>query len=139
MPRKPLLHEHITGDIIASFDTVYAELGYGYREYVYTLAMERELIERGHTVEREVWVTIYYKGKPLCRERMDMVVDGKVLVENKTRPKPPDNPTQQLFGYLCATTFEVGMHLHFGQKPQFFRVISENHLKHHRLAGEAEQ
>ena len=139
MPRQELLHQRITGAIIDSFDTVYAELGYGYREYVYALALERELTRRGHKVEREVWVTIYFTGEPLCRERMDMLVDGKVIVENKTGPRLPPNPTQQLFGYLCASTKELGMFLFYGPKPQFFRVICQNHFKHHQPSGRPSQ
>ena len=127
----PLLHEDITKAIIDSFFTVYDELGFGYREYVYVRALERELIARGHKVEREVWVMIYYKGEPLARERMDMRVDGKVLVENKSQAVLPADATTQLFGYLCATTHEVGLVLHYGRKPRFYRVVCENHLKRH--------
>ena len=35
---KPLLHGDVTASIIDSFFEVYKELGYGYREYIYTRA-----------------------------------------------------------------------------------------------------
>jgi len=82
-------------------------------------------------VEREVSVIIHYKGEPLTRERIDMIVDGKVIIENKSMPTLAADATQQLFGYLCATTFEVGLLLHYAKKRRFYRVVCENRLKHH--------
>jgi hypothetical protein len=53
--------------------------------------LERLLIAKGHTVERDVAVMVYFRGEPLAYERMDMVVDGKVIIENKAR-EPLDAP-----------------------------------------------
>ena len=127
--RPGLLHEQLTGSVIQSFFRVYDELRFGYREHIYGLALERELVEAGHDVARESAVMVYYRGRPLARQRLDMIVDGKVAVEIKaTRALPPD-ATAQLFSYLCATDLEVGLLLHFGPKPRFFRVICENRLR----------
>ena len=38
---------------------------------------------RGHHVEREVAVMVYYRGKPLARQVMDMVVDHRIIIDNK--------------------------------------------------------
>jgi hypothetical protein len=53
---RPLLHGEITSSIIDSFFDVHGELGFGFREYIYARALERLLIEKGHTVDREVAV-----------------------------------------------------------------------------------
>jgi hypothetical protein len=53
---KPLLHGDITASIIESLFEVHKELGVGFREYIYTRALERLLIATGHNVEREVAV-----------------------------------------------------------------------------------
>jgi len=88
---KPLLHGDITASIIDSFFVVHKELGFGFREYVYTRALERLLIAKGHKVEREVAVMVYFRGEPLAYERMDMLVDGAVVIETKARePLDPD-------------------------------------------------
>jgi len=127
--KKPLLHGDITSSIIESFFEVHRELGFGFREYLYTRALERLLVAKGHTVEREVPIMVYFRGEPLAYERMDVVVDRKVIVENKTRePLDPDAHTQ-LFGGLAATDLEVGLVLHFGKKPRFYRVFFENRFK----------
>ena len=48
---RPLLHGDITASIIDSFFVVHKELGFGFREYVYTRALERLLIAKGHRVD----------------------------------------------------------------------------------------
>lgn len=64
-----LIEKEITGDIIGAFFEVYNTLGYGFPEFVYSLAMERELVRRGHKVEREVSVPIFFKGEFLTNLR----------------------------------------------------------------------
>ena len=113
---KPLLHGDITASIIDSFFEVHNELGFGFREYIYTHALERLLIAKGHKVEREVAVMVYFRGEPLAYERMDMLVDGAVVIENKAREPLDPDAQGQLFAGLAATNLEVGLVLHFGKK-----------------------
>ena len=126
---KPLLHGDITASIIDSFFEVHKELGFGFREYIYTRALERLLIAKGHKVEREVAVMVYFRGEPLAYERMDMLVDGAVVIENKAREPLDPDAQGQLFAGLAATTLEVGLVLHFGKKARFYRVFFENRFK----------
>jgi GxxExxY protein len=130
-----LLHEELTKRIIGAFYTVHRTLGFGYREFIYSLALERELLAMGLRVEREVAVMIYYRGEPLVRQTFDMLVEGKVIVENKSIERLLEENHAQLFGYLCATTIEVGLLLHFGRKAKFYRSICENRYKAHCRRG----
>lgn len=92
-------------------------------ERVYSLALERELVERGHTVSREVIVTVLYKENPLTTQRLDMVVDHKVVVENKSTSVLPLFTRRQILNYLNASILEVGLILHFGPTAKFYRII----------------
>ena len=130
--QSTLLEERLTYSGIGAFFTVYRTLGYGFREYIYAGALERELQARGHRVDREVAVMVYYRGEPIARQTLDMVVDDRLVVEIKSTERLHPSGTRQLFGYLCATNLEVGLLLHFGHEPQFYRVICENRLKHRR-------
>jgi GxxExxY protein len=129
---QQLLQGPLTGSILDSFRDVHRELGFGYREYIYALALERDLVAKGHRVDREVAVMVYYRGEPLARQTMDMIVDGKVVIENKASEHLHPMAQLQLFSYLCATDVEVGLLLHFGREATFQRVICENRLKHRR-------
>ena len=82
-PKRPLLEEATTAAITASFRDVHRAFGFGYREYIYSLAMERDLIAKDFRVDREVAVMVYYRGEPLAPQTVDMIVNERVIVENK--------------------------------------------------------
>ncbi|HSQ32960.1 MAG TPA: GxxExxY protein, partial [Gemmatimonadaceae bacterium] len=63
-----LLEEPLTRSVIGSFFDVYNELGFGYRELIYSLALERDLVSKGHRVDREVAVMVHFRGEPLARQ-----------------------------------------------------------------------
>jgi GxxExxY protein len=129
-PRASKLFEgRLTSSVIGSFFDVHRGLGFGYREYIYALALERDLVAKGHRVSREVAVMVYYRGEALARQTLDIVVDDKLVVEIKATERLHPSGTLQLFSYLCATNLEVGLLLHFGREPRFHRVICENRLK----------
>jgi GxxExxY protein len=127
-----LLEGGLTNSVIGSFFDVHRELGFGYREYIYALALEQDLRANGHKVDREVGVMVYFRGEPLARQTLDMIVNEKLVIEIKATERLPPNGTLQLFSYLCATNLEVGLLLHFGGEPKFHRVVCENRLKHRR-------
>jgi GxxExxY protein len=133
MAPRELVGEELTGSIIGVFYDVYNTLGYGFLEHVYIMALERELLGRGHGVGREVAVEISYKGHPLATQRIDMIVDGLVVVETKATMLLHKTAPRQLFNYLRATNLEVGLLLHFGPEPAFYRIVS---LNSQRIAGE---
>jgi GxxExxY protein len=102
---------------------VYNYFGYGLVESVYAGAAEYELIGRGHHVAREIAVRIVYKDRQIAWQRLDMLVDNKVIVEIKATEKIPPFAQRQLISYLQATPFQVGLLLHFGPEPKFHRFV----------------
>lgn len=118
-----LVEEQITRSIIGAFFEVYNTLGFGFLEQVYSAAMEDELRRRGHTVVSELSVNISYKGRIIAQQRLDMVVDDVIVVENKSTVQLPPFASRQLLNYLQATTFTVGLVLHFGPVAKFHRVV----------------
>jgi len=119
----------MTSSILDSFVEVHRELGFGFREDLSARALERLLSEKGHHVDRDVAVLVSFRGEPLAYERMDMVIDGKVIIENKAREPLDPDAQGQLVGALAATHLEVGLVLHFGKQARFSRVFFENRFK----------
>ena len=70
--RPPLLEAETTKPIIEIFRDGHRTFGFGCREHIYRLAIERDLRRLGHLVEREVDVIVYYRGEPLVRQRLDI-------------------------------------------------------------------
>jgi GxxExxY protein len=64
---------------------LHRELGPGLLESVYEAVLAAELLQRGLSVERQVPVTIRYKGMTFDEAfRADLVVEDKVIVELKS-------------------------------------------------------
>ncbi len=126
MVRRPLVEEQLTRAVIGAFYEVYNTLGFGFLEQVYATALEREIATRGLRVAREVSVIVRYKGVALGAQRLDMVVDDKLVVEVKSPLKLHPEAWRQVYSYLRATNLEVGLLLHFGLEPKFHRVVSLN-------------
>ena len=118
-----LLEADRVRSIIGAFYTVYNYYGYGLAESVYAGALEMELTERGHHVVRELAIDVTYKDRHVAWQRLDMVVDGRVIVEIKATERIPPFAERQLMNYLRASTFGVGVLLHCGPEPKFRRLI----------------
>lgn len=123
--KAKLLHEQLTADIIGGFFIVYNALGYGFLEHVYTNALSLELRNRRLRVEREVSCEVQYAGQTVGTFRMDMVVQRAVVVEVKSCAQVGRAEERQLYNYLRAGTFTVGLLLHFGPTPSFKRFVLE--------------
>ena len=130
MPRKGqdqtvLLERELTGQIISAYYECYNVLRYGYLESVYRRALAIELRSRGHVCVEEGSIEVAYKGVVVGAYRFDLLVDDRVLVETKAGEVLAPSAKRQLLNYLRATRVAVGLLLHFGPEPQFFRCINQ--------------
>jgi GxxExxY protein len=98
--KTKLIEQQLTRVVIGAFYEVYNTLGFGFLEHIYVMALERELRHSGHQIRREVGVCVMYKDEELAHQRLDMIVDDKLIVE----VNPPTSYTRQPAGN-CTTTF----------------------------------
>ena len=110
-------------------------MGFGFMEGVYAAALELELRNRGRRVVRELSATVHYLGFAIAHQRLDLVVDDKLVVEIKATEKLHADAGRQLYNYLRATNLEVGLLLHFGREAKFYRLLCENSRKNLRSPG----
>lgn len=114
--------DQTTDLIIGSFFHVYNTLRFGFLEAVYANALAVELRERGLTVEREVPIDVYYRGVVVGSYRVDLLVDGRIVVEVKACKSLDPSARFQTLNYLRAMDRPVGLLLHFGPRPSVQRV-----------------
>lgn len=94
---------------------VYNTLGHGFLEAVYQEALEIEFINRKIPHEREKELEIYYEGKKLRQTyRADFVCYGNIIVELKAVSHLDDSHRCQVFNYLKASGFKLGLLFNFG-------------------------
>jgi GxxExxY protein len=124
--RRELVDEKLTESIIGAFYEVYNILGSALLEKGYSGSLAYELELRGHRVAREVPTQIIYKGVVVAMYKIDIVVDDRVVLEVKSTERLNREDPRQLLNYLRASKWEIGLLLHFGPEPRFYRMISTN-------------
>ena len=72
-----------TAAIIAVLIEIHRELGPGLLESMYENAICHEFDLRGIAYQRQVPVNVMYKGKMIGEQRIDLIVEGQLIVELK--------------------------------------------------------
>ncbi len=104
----------ITYQIRGAIYDVYKNLGPGLLESVYEEAMAYELTKRGLMVERQKEVPINYDGQILSAQlRIDLLVEGRVVLELKSVKEMQDVFWKQTRTYLRLMGLEVGILVNF--------------------------
>ena len=110
------MNENEIGDII--IDTavnLHINLGSGLLESVYEVILMKLLSKKGLSVQRQVSIPLEYEGE--CFEegfRVDLFVEGKVIIELKSVEKITEAHKKQLLTYLKLTNKKLGYILNFG-------------------------
>ncbi len=105
----------LTRAIIGAAIEVHRILGPGFLETIYERALAFELAARGLLVEQQVQVDIHYKGHVISGQRLDLVVQGEVIVEVKSVRSLPDVAMAQVLSYLKATKLKRALIINFGR------------------------
>jgi GxxExxY protein len=106
----------ITSSIIAAAIQVHSELGPGLLESAYESVLAYELMKRGHKVERQVPVAVRYDGREFGEGfRMDLLVEGCVIVELKSVEAVHSIHKKQLLTQLKLSGHKVGLLINFNE------------------------
>ncbi len=110
-----LLYEDLTYKIIGAAQEVYNELGPGYLEQVYEDALCYELDLRNLSYQRQIELDVHYKNTVFERRfRADLLIEEKVIVENKAIKTITNQDEAQLINYLKTTRLRVGLLFNYG-------------------------
>ena len=113
-PRRKLVLEELTNQIIGPAIEVHREPGPGLMESAYEECLCHELHLRGIQFERQASLPVEYKGLKLdCGYRMDIVVDVSVVLELKCVEKVLPVHEAQLLTYLRMAHRPVGFIINF--------------------------
>jgi GxxExxY protein len=122
---KTLRHEGIvdtfretdlTREVIGFAIEVHRHLGPGLLESAYEECLCYELLQAGVPFLRQQKLPVRYKGVSLnCRYTMDIVVDGRLVVEVKAVDPLSAVHQAQLLTYLRLGGFKLGLLLNFNR------------------------
>ena len=105
--------EALSGRVIEAAIAVHRELGPGFLESIYESAMKTALGHRGIAYESQKGVTVLFEGEEAGVHRLDLVVEGQIVVELKAIKALENVYFAQVRSYLKATGLHVGLLLNF--------------------------
>jgi GxxExxY protein len=104
----------ITSRIIAAAIEVHRVLGPGLLESTYAMCLEHELASAHIRFATQRSIPIVYKGVMLdCQYRVDLIVEGQVIVEIKSIERMLAVHKAQVITYLRLTGCPVGLLINF--------------------------
>ncbi|MBL8854296.1 MAG: GxxExxY protein [Planctomycetaceae bacterium] len=107
--------DKITGIVIEESIRIHRELGPGLLESVYEAVLARALARRGLKVERQKTVKFEYDGMVFEEGlRVDLLVEGCVVVELKSVEKLAPVHAKQTLTYIRLMRLQVGLLINFG-------------------------
>jgi GxxExxY protein len=92
---------------------VHKELGPGMNEGVYSRACALELSAGDLQFESEKRVPVRYRGRVLCYQRIDFVVEGRLVLEIKSVDHIHPVHVAQTVSYLRITGLRLGLVVNF--------------------------
>jgi GxxExxY protein len=93
--------------------TVHRALGPGLLESIYRKAICLELSACGMSFETEKSIPVIYRCEIVCHQRLDLVVEGKLLLEIKSVERLAPIHHAQLRSYLRVSGLRVGLLTNF--------------------------
>ena len=121
--------DEITGAIVDTSLKIHRELGPGLLESVYETVLFRALERRGLPVERQKVIRFEYDGLVFDEGlRLDLLVDGCVVVELKSVERLAPVHHKQVLTYLRLLQLPVGLLINFGGatlKEGLHRIVNQ--------------
>lgn len=108
--------EEVGRGVLGAAIEVHRELGPGLLESVYEQALLHELGLRGIRAAQQAAINVVYKGVSIQGQRIDLLVEGLVVVELKSIAQVQDVHKAQLLSYLRAGDFPLGYLINFNMR-----------------------
>ena len=105
--------DQVTSAVIGCAIRVHRALGPGFLESIYQKAMYLELAATGLSYESERPVQVKYRDVEIAGQRVDLIVEGLIVVELKSVVRLDEIHRAQLISYLRATGLRGGLLINF--------------------------
>ena len=103
----------LTGSVIRSCINVHKDNGPGFLESIYENCLKIELRKMGLHAEFQKEVSVYYDGVLVGKHRIDVLVEGVLIVELKAVKALEDIHFAQVRSYLRAAKIKHGLLINF--------------------------
>ena len=124
-----MTENELSKEIIGAAIEVHRCLGAGLLESAYEEALCYELESRNLSVERQKYQPLEYKGKTLKTDyRLDLLIEGKVIIEVKAKETILPIDKAQTLTYLRLSKIKLGLLINFHEpllKDGVTRIVND--------------
>ncbi len=99
--------------VIGAAIEVHRHLGPGFIETIYEHALCHEMVLRGIAFDRQREIALTYKGISLPSQRLDLLIENKLILELKSVAALAPIHETQLLSYLRAADIKAGLIINF--------------------------
>jgi len=116
----------LSHQIIGIAIEIHKKLGPGFQEKIYEKALLREFEKAGIGFEKQKIVRVDYNGIGLGNQRIDLLVNGEIILEIKACTKIIPIYRDQVISYLKTTNKKLGLILNFGRRKLEIKRVVHN-------------
>jgi GxxExxY protein len=122
--------DKLTRPIIGAAIEVHTILGPGFLESIYRKALLHELQLRGMATQSELPVEVSYKNQIVGNHRLDLIVDGVVVIELKAVTAISPAHLAQILSYMRALDIDTGLVFNFGEdRLRWKRILNKPRIE----------
>ena len=103
----------LAGRIMGCALEVHRQLGPGLLESTYESALCIEMKAKGLRYARQVSIPLHYRGELIAEHRLDLIVEGTIVVEIKSVERLVPLHWAQVLTYLRVASLKVGLLVNF--------------------------
>jgi GxxExxY protein len=124
--KEKVLFPELSYEIIGSAFNVFNKNGFGMPEKFYQRAFACELENRKIAHDKEKMIDLKYEEKPIGRYFLDFLVDNKIVVELKVRPRLGYTHISQVMSYLKSSGYKLAIIIYFTNDGVKYRRVINN-------------
>ena len=121
-----IIYKEESYKILGACFEVCKEMGCGFVEPVYQECLEIEFGLQGLSFESQAQLSLKYKGNELKKKYIpDFALFNKIVLEIKAVKEVTDEHRSQVYNYLRATGYRLGLLVNFGHYPgvEYERIV----------------
>ncbi|MCX6745925.1 MAG: GxxExxY protein [Candidatus Parcubacteria bacterium] len=123
----PLVHKELSYEIIGALFEVFNELGYGYQEKYYEMALAKVLSRKGLKYLRQIKCDLIFENNKIGKYYLDFLIENKIVLEIKVGKRFTKQAFDQIIAYLKATNKKLGILALFTSNGiRFIRILNLN-------------
>jgi len=116
----------LTHRIIGLAIDIHKKLGPGFQEKIYEQALLKEFERAGIGYEKQKVIRVDYNGVGLGNQRIDLLVNGEIILEIKGCNKIIPLFRDQVISYLKSANKKLGLILNFGRSRLEIKRVAHN-------------